>query len=233
MSKQLTINDILKMFLAHIKLIIILTIVATVLSYVYVTYFVTPTYTTQALLLVQNDADTGGGGAATTVDPDSSEKVNTNDITQSVMLANTCTVLFTQDPDMTSIIAGNSVSIKAIEESYFLQITSSSSDPNTAANIANKVADTAPTVFAKYFGEAGRVDTVYKAAIPSSPSSPNVKQFIMVGFLAGLILGLVISFLLEIIDITVKPGDDLYKMYNIPVFAEIVDFEPEGGAKKR
>ena len=47
------------------------------------------------------------------------------------------------------------------------------------------------------------------------------------------VLSLVISFLLEIIDTTIKPGDDLYKMYDIPVFAEIVDFETEGGGKKR
>ena len=32
---------------------------------------------------------------------------------------------------------------------------------------------------------------------------------------------------------TIKPGDDLYKLYDIPVFAEIVDFEAEGGAKKK
>ena len=43
----------------------------------------------------------------------------------------------------------------------------------------------------------------------------------------------IISFLLEIIDTTIKPGDDLYKMYEIPVFAEIVDFETEGGGKKK
>ena len=53
------------------------------------------------------------------------------------------------------------------------------------------------------------------------------------GLLAGLALGLAISFLLEIIDTTIKPGDDLYKIYEIPVFAEIVDFESEGGAKKK
>ncbi len=233
MSKQLTINDILKMFLAHIKLIVILTIVGAVLSFVYVSYFVTPTYTTTALLLVQNDAGTIAGGATTTTDSDDSEKVNVADITQSVMLANTCTVLFTQDPDMKSIIAGNNVSISAVEESYFLRITVSSSDALTAANVANQIAEAAPTVFAKYFGEAGRVDTVDDAPIPGTPSSPNVKQFVVLGLAAGFFLALIISFLLEIVDTTVKPGDDLYKIYDIPVFAEIVDFEPEGGARKR
>ena len=134
---------------------------------------------------------------------------------------------------MKSIISGASVSITAIEDSYFLKITASSSDPHTAANIANLVANTAPGVFKKYFGEAGKVDTVDEASIPSRPSSPDKSRYTMIGLLIGLVLGLGISFLLEMIDTTIKPGDDLYKQYEIPVFAEIVDFEPEGGAKKK
>jgi capsular polysaccharide biosynthesis protein len=149
------------------------------------------------------------------------------------MLANTCTTLFTVDPDIKSLISGASISISTVEDSYFLRITATSADPHTAANIANLVANTAPAVFKKYFDDAGRVDTVEEAYVPSSPYSPNKNQYVMTGLAIGLILALVISFLLEMIDTTIKPGDDLYKQYEIPVFAEIVDFEAEGGAKKK
>lgn len=230
MSRQLTINDILKMFMAHIKLIIIMALAGTVLAFFYVSYFVTPVYSTTALILVQNSSGFTVGNA--TADGDSDQKVNTNDITQSVLLANTCTELFMRDPEMKSIIGGESVTITAIEDTYFLEIRASSSDPLAAANVANKVAKAAPEVFAKYFEDAGKVDTVDDAAIPSSPYSPNVKQYVIMGFLGGLVLALGISFLIEIIDTTVKPGDDLYDIYKIPVFAEIIDFEVEGGAKK-
>ena len=155
------------------------------------------------------------------------------DISSSQMLANTCSTLFTVDPDMKSIISGASISISVVEDSYFLRISSTSSDPHTAANIANLVANTAPQVFKKYFGDAGKVDTVEEANVPSSPSSPNRSKYVLIGLLAGLVLSLIISFLLEIIDTTIKPGDDLYKIYDIPVFAEIVDFESEGGGKKK
>ncbi|MBQ0098345.1 MAG: hypothetical protein KBS62_05390 [Oscillospiraceae bacterium] len=234
MSRQISISDVLKMFLAHIKLIIILTVVGGVLSYIYVSFFVTPVYTTSALVIVQNDSKFAYGDVQnpTTAAGGNSNVVNTSNISSSVALANTCTVLFTQDPDMKSIIGGNSVTIKAIEESYFLRITASSSDPGTAANVANKVAAAAPAVFAKYFGEAGKVDTVDEAAIPRAPSSPSVPRFVIIGLAIGLFLGLAIAFLLEVVDTTIKVNDDLYKMYDIPVFAEIIDFESEGGAKK-
>lgn len=232
MSKQITISDLLQMFLHHIKLIIILTVLGAVLAYLYVSYFVTPVYSTSSLILVQNTStfESGSTSSSTTLDND---KVRTDDITSSVMLANTCTTLFTVDPDMKSIISGASVSISPVEESYFLRINSSSTDPHTAAEIANRVAEAAPEVFKKYFGDAGKVNTVSGAEVPSYPSSPNKSRYIMIGLLAGLIISLVISFLLEIVDTTIKPGDDLYKQYEIPVFAEIVDFEAEGGAKKK
>lgn len=234
MKKQITIGDLLKIFLQHIKLIIIVTLLGGILAFIYVTYFVTPMYSTSSLILVQNgstfESDISSNGNNKTLN---GEKVNTNDITSSQMLANTCSTLFTVDPDMKSIISGATISISVVEESYFLRISSTSSDPHTAANIANLVANTAPQVFKKYFGDAGKVDTVEEANVPSSPSSPNRSRYVLIGLLAGLVLSLVISFLLEIIDTTIKPGDDLYKMYEIPVFAEIVDFEAEGGAKKK
>ena len=232
MTKQLTIADLWRMFLLHIRMIIIISLIGTVLAFLYVSYLVTPMYSTSALILVQN-GNTFESNIKSSTTTLSGEKVNTNDITSSVMLANTCSTLFTVDPDMKSIISGASVSINAVEDSYFLRISSTSSDPHTAANIANLVANTAPQVFKKYFGDAGKVDTVDEAAVPSYPSSPDKGRYVMIGFIAGLVISLVIAFLLEVIDTTIKPGDDLYKQYEIPVFAEIVDFEAEGGAKKK
>ena len=232
MNKQITISDLLRMFLQHIKLIIIITLLGGVLAFLYVSYMVTPMYSTSALILVQNGNSLDSSYSSSTGSI-GGEKVNMQDINSSVMLANTCSTLFTVDPQMKSIISGASISINVIEDSYFLRINSTSSDPHTAANIANLVANTAPEVFKKYFKDAGKVDTVEEAAVPSSPSSPNKSRYVIIGLLIGLVLSLGISFLLEIVDTTIKPGDDLYKQYEIPVFAEIVDFESEGGAHKR
>ena len=235
MTKQITIADLLQMFLQHIKLIIVITLVGALLAFLYVTYMVTPIYSTSALILVQNGNtfEINNSGSSNNTTTLNGEKVNMSDISSSQMLANTCATLFTVDPDMKSIISGASVSISTVEDSYFLRINSTSSDPHTAANIANLVANTAPEVFKKYFGDAGKVDTVDEASVPSSPSSPDKKRYVLIGALIGLVISLVISFLIEVIDTTIKPGDDLYKQYDIPVFAEILDFDAEGGVKKK
>jgi len=235
MTKQITIADLLQMFLQHIKLIIVITLIGGLLAFLYVSYMVTPIYSTSALILVQNGStfEINNSGNANNTTTLNGEKVNMSDISSSQMLANTCATLFTVDPDMKSIISGASISISTVEDSYFLRINSTSSDPHTAADIANLVANTAPEVFKKYFGDAGKVDTVDEAAVPSKPSSPDKMRYVIMGLLIGLVISLAISFLLEVVDTTIKPGDDLYKQYDIPVFAEILDFDAEGGVKKK
>lgn len=230
MSKQITIKELMKMFLQHIRLIILFIILGGVLAYLYVSFMVTPMYSTSSLILVQNStsydtAMTGNQGS-------SDGRVNMNDITSSVTLANTCATLFTVAPEMKGVIAGASVTIKPIEDSYFLRVTSTSSDPHTAANVANSVANKAHDVYKQYF-DAGKAEAVEYADVPSKPSSPQKMRYVLIGLLIGLVLSLVVSFLLEIIDTTIKPDDDLYKQYDIPVFAEIIDFETEGGVKKK
>ena len=229
MPKQFTIGDLLKMFLAHIKLIIILTVLGGVLAYLYVSFLVTPMYATSSLILVQNSSAMDGD---ITVDKETNvNRVNMSDITSSVTLANTCATLFQVAPEMKGVIAGAGVTIAPVADSYFLRVTAVSSDPHTAANVANSVADKAHDVYQKYF-DAGRAEAVEYAEVPSRPSSPDKMRFLIIGLLIGFVLSLAISFLLEIVDTTVKADDDLYKRYEIPVFAEIIDFEAEGGKKK-
>ena len=91
MSKQITISDLLQMFLHHIKLIIAVTLLGGLLAFLYVSFMVTPVYTTSALIIVQNgntfDIQSSSGSNNTTLN---GEKVNTADITSSQMRANTC-----------------------------------------------------------------------------------------------------------------------------------------------
>ena len=145
MKKQMTIADLLQIFL----LIIAVTLLGAVLAFLYVTFMVTPMYSTSALIMVQNGSTLEGDISTSTSSNLANEKINMNDISSSQTLANTCSTLFTVDPDMKSIISGATISISVIEESYFLRISSTSSDPHTAANIANLVANTAPQVFRK------------------------------------------------------------------------------------
>ena len=53
----------------------------------------------------------------------------------------------------------------------------------------------------------------------------------MIGLAVGFVIAAAIAFLLELVDTTVKYDDDLFKLYEIPVFGEILDFNQVGGEK--
>lgn len=72
--------------------------------------------------------------------------------------------------------------------------------------------------------ESGSIKVIDCGEISTEPSSPNVLLITAAGLLAGIIIAYIISFVKEMLDIAVKPGDNLTSLYGIPVFAEVMDY---------
>ncbi len=224
MTKDFSIQKILLILLRHIKLIVLITVVATLLAYIYTTFYITPIYSASAIIQVSNYDYSQQATQDTTAGQE--KRVWVSDLTSSATLADYCTVLFLNSPVMSDILDGCGLNITSENQTNFLRVTVSSSDPNKAAEVANAVTDEAPKLFLAYY-RAGSIDTLRPATAPTEPSSPNVRTNVMLGFLGGLIFSVLLSLFLDIIDTTIKPDDDLFKIYGVPVFAEIVDFERE------
>ncbi len=229
MPKDLTPQKIFYMLLRHLKLIFLITALVTLIVYGYSSFFITPTYSASSLILIHNYNEEVTTRATGYYDANQKGRVAVNEIQQSATLASSCVILFNNMPEMTALMSGASVTFEQVEESNFIRITANSANPQVAANVANQLADEAPKCFENMYGKGnGKVDKIYGASAPSDPVSPNIGQNTLYGLVAGFIIGVLLAFMLEIIDTTLKPGDDLAKMYNIPVFAEIVDFEKAG-----
>ncbi|MGN0452873.1 MAG: YveK family protein [Ruminococcus sp.] len=228
--RDLTINDILKMLLAHIKLIIIISVVAALGAYIYADNFIPKKYSASSMICILYTANTQSDASA----DDDTSKFASGSINASTDLAAHCSVVFRYSEEMLEIIpAGYSVSISSVSESNILSISVTGQDGQVCADTANAIRNAAPKVFKKYYTGGEAVTFGRPASAPSTHSSPNETRYAVFGFVGGLIVSVLIAIILEIIDTTIKPDDDLYKMYNIPVFAEIIDFELEGGAKRK
>lgn len=225
MTMNLTPERLLRMFLHHIKLIVLITLLFGILVYGYSAFFISPTYSANALIMVQNydseslDVDSNSYN--------SSGKYSSSDITTSATMANNCVVLFQNSPDMTSLMDCSTYISLVDDNNNFIRITTSSYNPSQCAVVANNLARQAENCFNNVF-EYGKLSVIREASVPTSPISPNVKKNTVYGLIFGLVFSLFITFFIEIIDTTIKPGDDLLKLYNVPVFAEVVDFEREG-----
>ena len=227
--RDITINDILKMLLAHVKLIIAVSVVLALGAYIYADNFIPKSYSASTMICIMTN-----NTAVVDSEVDEDGRMSYNSISESQNLAENISIMFSGASEIKAIRpAGYSVSVTQVQESNFMRITVSGADSQVCADTANAVRNAAPEVVEKYYKGGEAIPFGDPAIAPSSHSSPNATRYAILGFIAGLIISVLISIVLEVIDTTIKAGDDLYKMYDIPVFAEIVDFDSEGGVKKK
>lgn len=220
MPKNVTIQKIIGVLLHRLKFIILATVLMGLLFFMYSKFIITPMYSTSSMIYVQNY----NGGSASNKE---NNKIYNSDISGSSKLAEICVTLFKNSDDVTALYDDCYVDISVNEETFFITISVSGSDPQKCANVANQVADKCGEVFKKYM-KYGQIGSIRAAKVPTSPYEPSNFKNTLFGLAVGLIASCVIAILLELIDTTIKYDDDIQEMYGLPVFAEIPDFETQG-----
>jgi len=69
--------------------------------------------------------------------------------------------------------------------------------------------------------QTGNARVVSTAGVPTSPSSPQTKSFAVIALIVGLLLGVGVSFLLNIIDRRIKSLEEFEELYNLPAVTSI------------
>jgi polysaccharide biosynthesis transport protein len=69
--------------------------------------------------------------------------------------------------------------------------------------------------------QTGGAELVQPADVPSSPSSPQTKRNVLLGFILGALLGICLAALLERVDRRVRSVDELEEIYDVPILARI------------
>lgn len=222
MTKNVTIQKILGILLHRLKFIILATLVATMLFFLYSKFFITPQYSTSSMIYVQNYNNNGTGGTNR-----ENQKIYMSDINGSTTLAGICVTLFQNSDELTSLYNGCMVSMTVNESTFFITISVTGDDAQKCANVANQIAEKSRDVFKEHF-QYGQIGTIRDAKVPVAPFAPNNVKNALIGFVVGLVASCLISILLELIDTTIRSDDDIQTMYGIPVFAEIPDFDNQG-----
>lgn len=242
MTKNITVQKILGILLHRIKFILITTFVAGLLVFLYTSFFITPMYSASTMIFIQNynkstkttdDPDAGKSDKsksqsdANQSNNETAKKIFYSDINSSAALAKICVTLFQNSDTVTSVYDGCNVSFSVVPDTFYITIDVSGSDPKKCANVANQVADQCASVFHEWLAY-GQIGTIRKAVEPGKPYSPDKLKNTLIGLAVGLVASCLISILLELIDTTIRPDEDLSELYDIPVFAEIPDFESSG-----
>ena len=211
MSLQEILKIIKKRLLLIISLMIVTISIAVVLSF----YFITPIYQAQTQILV-NQKVNSQEGLWYQMETDL-QLINTyNDIIITPIILSK--VIEELQIDATPEQLSNQISLSNGSESKVLYITVQDSNPEQAVNIANTTAE----VFKEEIPSLMNVDNINILALAKvsenpSPVKPNKPLNIAIGAVVGLMLGIGLSLLLEILDTTIKDEKDVEEILGIPI----------------
>lgn len=215
---------------------IILTMVAGIGLAAGVTFFlITPRYNSAAQLIVQSKQAEGASGNLQ------------NDINGNVLLINTYKDMIKSDlvidavqkklQDDYQYVYSNSalkemLEVEQARNSQMFQIIATSPEPRKAALVANVTAKT----FRKKAEEVLAVNkvTITSEAVVSSKSIfPNNKLNLLIGAALGLMIGVGLAFLIELVDKTVKDERYIKEALGLPILGQVSQINPKELVRSR
>lgn len=233
MEETISLEDIFDAVKKRLWLIVLVTLLATAVSG-FASYFImTPVYKADTQILVQSDTD--------------QKQSSYSQIQTNLQLINTYSVIMKSpailqnvadklDLDQGVSLLKNQITVSSKKNSQVVNISVQNDDPQMAAKIANSVA----SVFQSQIAELMNVNNVsiLSKADPGpkpQPISPNPLRNMLLAFVVGLMIGLVLAFVLEYFDNTIKSEQDIEKLLELPVLGAIteIDDKTEGSARNQ
>lgn len=150
------------------------------------------------------------------------DNLSATDLQAGGLLVNDYKEIITSRDVMKDVIANDGVSMTPEELSKMIAVTIpadtrvisiavTNHDPQAAKDLANSVRDVASEKI-KSVTKVQDVTPLEKAAMPTSPSSPNIKRNTLVGILFGAFLTIVTVIVGEVVDDRVKRPEDVEEL---------------------
>ncbi|QGU01019.1 Tyrosine-protein kinase YwqD [Corynebacterium kalinowskii] len=132
--------------------------------------------------------------------------------------------------DMTPAELASRIVAVSPSETALIDITATSTSPETASQIANAVGESFKNVVQTQLEpdkETGvspiNLTTTQTAMIPSSPVSPNLPMNAILGLLAGLAIGVLIAVLRDTFDTRIHSLEDVKNVTDTPLLGGVID----------
>ncbi len=229
-EQTIDLMDLLKVLQKNLFTIAIVTVLTAAIGFVLAKFVVPKQYTSQSLMYVENSTSKSEESA-----------INVNDINAAQKLVNTCQILFTSDQtlgELNEAFGGaysvaklkSMVSVASVNNTEVMRISVVSGSPEESYQINLKLSEISKKEFNRVI-KNGSIETVSEASYPNRHTYPSTLKFTAIGLMIGLVGSYFVFLVIEMLDTKVKPTDDLMEMYDIPVFAEILDFKVLNGTR--
>lgn len=220
-EETIDLSSLWKIISKKIPLIIMVTLLVTMISGIITFFFIEPTYKSTVAVFI-SDQKTGN-----------SELETINDLNMYQKLVDTYAEIAKSRTVASEIIETLNLSLEINElqgmistsprgNTQFLNLMVTSSDREMAYQITNQLAITLKEVSEDLRG-IDIVQILDAANVPNSPSSPNLKLNLAIGFVLGMMVSVFGVFLLEFLDKTVKSDDFITEELQLPFLGALPD----------
>lgn len=121
----------------------------------------------------------------------------------------------------TADLAGK-VAVSVPTDTRIVSITVTNGDPNQASRIANTLREVAAEKIIAVT-KVSDVTTLEEAEAPKSPSSPNIRRNVMIGFFGGAVAMVVLVLIVEVLDDRVKKPEDIEEVMGMSLLGIVPD----------
>ena len=126
--------------------------------------------------------------------------------------------------DMTPAELSKKISVSVPTDTRILSITAKDGDPKEAARIANGLRNVAAEKIISVT-KVSDVTTLDEAEVPQSPSSPNIRRNVLLGFIAGAGLMVLLLVVVEVLDDRVKRPEDIEELMGLTLLGVVPDIK--------
>lgn len=221
---EIDLKDIFDLLKKKIWLIVLSAVLAGVLVFTYTALFVTPLYSAQISVYVNNKTINSSG-------------ISSSDLSVALQLVNTYVHILKDDAVLEKVIdeakldyspaeVRSMMTAEIVEETEFFRVTIQNPDPEMAAKIANTIAKVAPGAISAII-EGSNAKVFSEAKVPTQISSPNYSFNTIIGIFSGAILAIAVIIICNMLDVRVRSEADLEKICPIPVLGMIPDLSEE------
>ncbi|EFQ55940.1 polysaccharide export protein, MPA1 family [Streptococcus parasanguinis F0405] len=126
--------------------------------------------------------------------------------------------------DLTPAELSKKISVSVPTDTRILSITAKDGDPKEAARIANGLRNVAAEKIISVT-KVSDVTTLDEAEVPQSPSSPNIRRNVLLGFIAGAGLMVVLMVVVEVLDDRVKRPEDVEELMGLTLLGVVPDIK--------
>lgn len=221
-EQVISLGEILEVLKKRWKMILIITLLATLVSGLVSFFLISPKYEASTKLFIGKEAGAEKGYDQSEIAmyqklmKTYSEAIKTRDLVgRAIKSANS---------NLTEDEVLEKLTVVTVADTQILQIKIDDKDPNMAATMVQAITNEFVTT-SKVLVPNGNIKVIESVKVPETPVSPNKKMNIAIAFLLGLMVSVGISFLLEFLDNTYKNREQLEKELEIPVIGTIPNTE--------